>query len=700
MPNPFFRIPLFPTFDVPETFGKAMSYEGQIHAICHAFSQLTDGYNTVLNYVNDAFPWEFADPIEWEQSRAYPAHVMVYDEASGRTYVSVQDVPAGIALTNSDYWVPISSLNAGQNVFRVTDYPGVRADGVECTQAIQDAIDSMPYGARLIFPQGEYLFSRLVLKSGVEYDFDGSTLRFTGPQGLYCEGTERGTYVTSGEYVASSMTVPVSTSPDVVRVGDLIVISDTAERFHTARSYYYRGGVFQVADRDSTMLGLSECMPLSMAAGTQVVAYEPASVHIHDVGSLEYVGNTPDAARGIMLGKNALSVIERVRCESEMYAQIEIYHSYRCVIRDCSLRLYSTLSNSYCVILGSTNSCEVANCDMVGSWCAISPGYHEPNYNNWVHDCSLQCVGSGTTQYAYGAHENDYSPVIERCFIEGLNVAASATVRDCRIKFNAATYCNILFATYPECGRMTFEGCEFIPNPGTQNNVRFAIYPQVTADQAYHQGSIVFSHCKFSDDTVIPSATSTNVGFVATQAYGFELDELVMNDCHNLRLVTAPASSTNTRIHLIRLDNVTFQTYSRSDFNRVDELVWVNSVIRRGYATTLFRIGDGCVAHISDVTYEQSDGTDSNAKISVDAGAVAYLSNVSNDCTSANFAVQAGGEVHFTNCRLSIFQWATVKPSITVTGDSIDHNGIRRIYEHYNNVQYQGYFDGTGYTFS
>ena len=105
------HIPLIPCFNIPETFGKALSYEGQIHAICGRFDAITNGYNDTIDYINENFPWTFADPIEWNDEREYPAYQVVYDEDTFSSYVSLQAVPIGTPLTDTEYWARTAGYN-------------------------------------------------------------------------------------------------------------------------------------------------------------------------------------------------------------------------------------------------------------------------------------------------------------------------------------------------------------------------------------------------------------------------------------------------------------------------------------------------------------------------------------------------------------------------------------------------------------
>lgn len=54
----------------------------------------------------------FADPADWDISKTYDPNTIVYDSATKTAYISKQVVPAGTNISNSEYWLPITTLDA------------------------------------------------------------------------------------------------------------------------------------------------------------------------------------------------------------------------------------------------------------------------------------------------------------------------------------------------------------------------------------------------------------------------------------------------------------------------------------------------------------------------------------------------------------------------------------------------------------
>lgn len=62
---------------------------------------------------------KYANPIQWNITTQYEANTVVIDANDGTAYLSVKPVPSGVAITNTEYWTPIFTLNllsANQNI--------------------------------------------------------------------------------------------------------------------------------------------------------------------------------------------------------------------------------------------------------------------------------------------------------------------------------------------------------------------------------------------------------------------------------------------------------------------------------------------------------------------------------------------------------------------------------------------------------
>ena len=52
----------------------------------------------------------YADPFQWDITSQYARNTLVIDPETGTAYLSLQPVPQGIQITNTDYWTPVFTL--------------------------------------------------------------------------------------------------------------------------------------------------------------------------------------------------------------------------------------------------------------------------------------------------------------------------------------------------------------------------------------------------------------------------------------------------------------------------------------------------------------------------------------------------------------------------------------------------------------
>lgn len=70
----------------------------------------------VRQYVGARYVPLFADPLEWSSAQGYePLTIVIYQ---GNSYTSMQSVPAGIDIANTEYWVQTGNYNAQIEAYR------------------------------------------------------------------------------------------------------------------------------------------------------------------------------------------------------------------------------------------------------------------------------------------------------------------------------------------------------------------------------------------------------------------------------------------------------------------------------------------------------------------------------------------------------------------------------------------------------
>lgn len=53
---------------------------------------------------------KYANPLQWDITKQYETNTVVINPQDGTAYLSVQPVPQGVQITNTDYWTPIFTL--------------------------------------------------------------------------------------------------------------------------------------------------------------------------------------------------------------------------------------------------------------------------------------------------------------------------------------------------------------------------------------------------------------------------------------------------------------------------------------------------------------------------------------------------------------------------------------------------------------
>lgn len=53
---------------------------------------------------------KYANPFQWDITRQYAQNTLVIDPQDGTAYLSIQPVPQGVQITNTDYWTPVFTL--------------------------------------------------------------------------------------------------------------------------------------------------------------------------------------------------------------------------------------------------------------------------------------------------------------------------------------------------------------------------------------------------------------------------------------------------------------------------------------------------------------------------------------------------------------------------------------------------------------
>ena len=80
---------------------------------------------------------KYADPFQWSITRQYPQNTLVIDPETGTAYLSIQPVPHGVQIENTEYWTPVFTLQNFTAALKkaISAFPQ-QEDGQAATQLI------------------------------------------------------------------------------------------------------------------------------------------------------------------------------------------------------------------------------------------------------------------------------------------------------------------------------------------------------------------------------------------------------------------------------------------------------------------------------------------------------------------------------------------------------------------------------------
>lgn len=137
-------------------FPRSRTYDSDLGWLLHDQKELSErleGYDNIT----------FADPITWNITTQYSPYMIVRDGNDGGLYISKKPVPAGIQLSNTEYWESLGFYEtaAGSDlIINVANYGALGVEDADYTLQIQAAIDAGNY---IYFPAGTYSFGTIAV---------------------------------------------------------------------------------------------------------------------------------------------------------------------------------------------------------------------------------------------------------------------------------------------------------------------------------------------------------------------------------------------------------------------------------------------------------------------------------------------------------------------------------------------------------
>lgn len=123
-------------------------------------SEMRSMVDRIENYVSE-LGIKYADPFDWSITSQYEQNTLVIDPVSGTAYLSLKPVPAGVNITNTDYWTPVFTLDEL--------IEGIREGTAEAVEETNYATESYAAG-RLIWVNKQLVRAKTAISAGSTFN--------------------------------------------------------------------------------------------------------------------------------------------------------------------------------------------------------------------------------------------------------------------------------------------------------------------------------------------------------------------------------------------------------------------------------------------------------------------------------------------------------------------------------------------------
>lgn len=254
----------------------------------------------IENFI-DANSIHYSDPILWDIKSAYPPYTIVIDE-EGNAYLSKQPVPAGVLLTNDEYWQPVY-INLMEGIKHYEPWInvkslGLKGDGSNETSALEQIVSEYKF---LWFPSGTYCFREADI-SGVYIKTADAIFR---PE--HDQYGNFGTIFTGSDFIidgASFIDNQIGTADNpeeyhtcIEASGKMVVIKNCSFKNFYARksknsssSYGDERRAIAITGRDIKKISIENCY-FENLIGDEIVQITSTTDQYTDIENIRFIGN-------------------------------------------------------------------------------------------------------------------------------------------------------------------------------------------------------------------------------------------------------------------------------------------------------------------------------------------------------------------------------------------------------------------------
>lgn len=195
---------------LPLVYDESLSYYEVLNKMRFKINEIITGL--------DIYQIKFADPIYWDITKQYEPYTIVKDE-DGVGYLSKQPVPAGIAISNQEYWQSLGvTPNVDQFVINVADYGVLGVEGADYTAQLQEALT---HGNVFYFPEGTYSFKGVTINKPTLFFGEGEKTVFKPLHRIE----------TSNQYATMIQSSSDFTIDGIKFVGDNSITTQTGDKY-------------------------------------------------------------------------------------------------------------------------------------------------------------------------------------------------------------------------------------------------------------------------------------------------------------------------------------------------------------------------------------------------------------------------------------------------------------------------------------
>lgn len=426
------------------------------------------------------------DSIEWDNTGTYePLTVVLYQ---GSSYTSRQFVPAGIEITNQEYWAntgnynaqveqyrqevlnyaatveaydgritanadaiatetqnrenadtqintaieginnSITAINSEINVIRkydVTNYGADKTGAADSTDAIRQAITDAEAGSIIEFPTGTYRAGYVSVEKPLVIDFKGSNIICTSTVLMQFSAEEL-----SGVSINGIDTNENAITGSGLQDGMLLKI-EANDVYTTRNRAAYRYGFTCRVNATPGGFNIQPANPIAFGmTNTDITAYQETQCGIKNLAGFTFETDNTQNTAFIFVGI-CNGFAENITIKGKMRMGVQVSNCYGFKFEKCDFDLNSDAANTVVYPISVTDSSDttITGCNITSTWHAITTGGNYCCINTKIIGCNL---ASYNTE-AFLDHNAIFSAVYDSSLVGGALFTLGGRIANCEI---------------------------------------------------------------------------------------------------------------------------------------------------------------------------------------------------------------------------------------------------------------------------